>query len=74
LGTDVSVIQPGKVANAGFVNNGYGNQVKVDHPGGISSFYAHLSSVNVNAGQDIAPGTVIGKVGSTGTPQATFAF
>jgi murein DD-endopeptidase MepM/ murein hydrolase activator NlpD len=65
-GTDVSVIQPGKVANAGFVNNGYGNQVKVDHPGGISSFYAHLSSVNVNAGQDITPGTVIGKVGSTG--------
>ena len=65
-GTAVSVIQPGKVANAGFVNNGYGNQVKVDHPGGVSSFYAHLSSVNVSAGQDIAPGTVIGKVGSTG--------
>ena len=66
-GTPVSVIQPGKVANAGFVDNGYGNQVKVDHPGGVSSFYAHLSSVNVSAGQDITPGTVIGKVGSTGT-------
>ena len=65
-GTPVSVIQPGKVANAGFVNNGYGNQVKIDHPGGVSSFYAHLSSVNVSAGQDISPGTVIGKVGSTG--------
>lgn len=66
-GTAVSVIQPGKVANAGFVDNGYGNQVKVDHPGGVSSFYAHLSSVNVSPGQNIAPGTVIGKVGSTGT-------
>lgn len=65
-GTPVSVIQPGKVANAGFVNNGYGIQVKVDHPGGVSSFYAHLSSANVSAGQDISPGTVIGKVGSTG--------
>jgi len=65
-GTAISVIQPGKVANAGFVNNGYGNQVKVDHPGGVSSFYAHLNSVNVSAGQDITPGTVIGKVGSTG--------
>lgn len=65
-GTPISVIQPGKVANAGFVNNGYGIQVKVDHPGGVSSFYAHLSSANVSAGQDISPGTVIGKVGSTG--------
>lgn len=65
-GTPVSVIQPGTVANAGFVNNGYGNQVKVDHPGGVSSFYAHLDSVNVQAGQQISPGTVIGKVGSTG--------
>jgi murein DD-endopeptidase MepM/ murein hydrolase activator NlpD len=65
-GTPVSVIQPGTVANAGFVNNGYGNQVKVDHPGGVSSFYAHLDSVNVQAGQQITPGTVIGKVGSTG--------
>lgn len=66
-GTAVSVIQPGRVANAGFVDNGYGNQVKVDHPGGVSSFYAHLSSVNVSPGQNIAPGTVIGKVGSTGS-------
>ena len=65
-GTPISVIQPGTVANAGFVNNGYGNQVKVDHPGGVSSFYAHLDSVNVQAGQQISPGTVIGKVGSTG--------
>jgi len=65
-GTPISVIQPGTVANAGFVGNGYGNQVKVDHPGGVSSFYAHLDSVNVQAGQQITPGTVIGKVGSTG--------
>lgn len=66
VGTPVSVVQPGVVANAGFRNNGYGNQVKVDHPGGVSSFYAHLDSVNVQPGQQISPGTVIGKVGSTG--------
>jgi len=65
-GTPVSVIQPGVVANAGFVRNRYGNQVKVDHPGGVSSFYAHLNSVNVKPGQQITPGTVIGTVGSTG--------
>jgi murein DD-endopeptidase MepM/ murein hydrolase activator NlpD len=65
-GTPVSVIQPGVVANAGFRDNGYGVQVKVDHPGGVSSFYAHLNSTNVKAGQQITPGTVIGEVGSTG--------
>lgn len=65
-GTPISVIQPGTVADAGFRNNGYGNQVKVNHPGGVSSFYAHLSSINVASGQKIDPGTVIGKIGSTG--------
>ena len=65
-GTPISVIQPGIVADAGFRNNGYGNQVKVNHPGGVSSFYAHLSSINVTSGQKIDPGTVIGKIGTTG--------
>jgi murein DD-endopeptidase MepM/ murein hydrolase activator NlpD len=65
-GTPISVIQPGTVADAGFRDNGYGNQVKVNHPGGVSSFYAHLSSINVSSGQKVDPGTVIGNVGSTG--------
>jgi len=65
-GTPISVIQPGTVADAGFRDNGYGNQVKVNHPGGVSSFYAHLSSINVASGQKIDPGTVIGKIGTTG--------
>ena len=66
-GTPISVIQPGTVADAGFRDNGYGNQVKVNHPGGVSSFYAHLSSINVASGQKIDPGTVIGKIGTTGS-------
>ena len=66
-GTPISVIQPGTVADAGFRYNGYGNQVKVNHPGGVSSFYAHLSSINVASGQKIDPGTVIGKIGTTGS-------
>lgn len=65
-GTPISVIQPGRVSSAEFRNNGYGNQVKVDHPGGVSSFYAHLDSIGVRVGQQIDPGTVIGTVGSTG--------
>jgi len=65
-GTPISVIQPGTVADAGFRDDGYGNRVKVNHPGGVSSFYAHLSSINVTSGQKIDPGTVIGKIGTTG--------
>jgi murein DD-endopeptidase MepM/ murein hydrolase activator NlpD len=64
-GTPISVIQPGKITRAGWFD-GYGYGVQVNHPGGVNSFYGHLSSINVKIGQNIDPGTVIGKVGSTG--------
>lgn len=64
-GTPISVIQPGTVTRAGWFD-GYGYGVQVNHPGGVNSFYGHLSSINVKVGQTIDPGTVIGKVGSTG--------
>lgn len=64
--TPISVIQPGKVASAGWDPGGYGNLVVISHPGGTSSWYAHLNSINVKSGQAIVPGTVIGTQGSTG--------
>lgn len=64
-GTPVSVIQPGQVSQAGWID-GYGYSITVAHPGGTASFYAHLSKINVRKGQSIEPGTVIGNVGSTG--------
>jgi len=66
-GTPISTIQPGTVADAGFRDDGYGNRVRVHHPGGVSTLYAHLSSINVASGQKIDPGTVIGKIGTTGS-------
>ena len=66
-GTPISAIQPGTVADAGFRDDGYGNRVRVHHPGGVSALYAHLSSINVASGQKIDPGTVIGKIGTTGS-------
>jgi murein DD-endopeptidase MepM/ murein hydrolase activator NlpD len=66
IDTPISVIQPGKVTRAGNFNDGYGNSIQIDHPGGINSFYAHLNSINVKSGQSIEPGTVIGRVGNTG--------
>lgn len=64
-GTPVSVIQPGQVSYAGWID-GYGNAVIVSHPGGLSTLYGHLSKINVSNGQQIEPGSVIGNTGSTG--------
>jgi murein DD-endopeptidase MepM/ murein hydrolase activator NlpD len=55
----------GTVTAAG-PNGGYGNMVEVDHGGGLSTRYAHLSSISVSPGQQIVPGAVVGRVGSTG--------
>lgn len=45
---------------------GYGLHIIVDHGGGMSSLYGHLSSVTITDGSTVATGTTIGAVGSTG--------
>jgi murein DD-endopeptidase MepM/ murein hydrolase activator NlpD len=43
-----------------------GNAVVIDHGWGVLTGYWHLSAIEVQAGQQVAPGDLIGKVGSTG--------
>ncbi len=43
-----------------------GNLVYVDHGQGLISMFAHLSEIDVELGQRVAKGEVIGKVGATG--------
>jgi murein DD-endopeptidase MepM/ murein hydrolase activator NlpD len=43
-----------------------GNLVRIDHGGGVETWYAHLSEVVVQNGQRVTGGTVIGAVGNEG--------
>jgi murein DD-endopeptidase MepM/ murein hydrolase activator NlpD len=45
---------------------GYGNLVELDHGGGVTTRYGHLSAFTVTAGQRVAAGTLLGFQGSTG--------
>jgi murein DD-endopeptidase MepM/ murein hydrolase activator NlpD len=51
-------------APSGF--GGYGIVVAIDHGGGISTLYAHLSKVEVAMGQPVQAGQLIGAIGMTG--------
>ncbi len=64
-GAPVRATAAGVVSVAG-PQGGYGNLVEIDHGGGMSTRYGHLSAINVSPGQQIAPGSLIGRVGSTG--------
>jgi murein DD-endopeptidase MepM/ murein hydrolase activator NlpD len=64
-GTPIAAAASGTVIYSGWLG-GYGNLVVIDHGGGLSSAYAHQSSIAVGTGQSVVQGQVIGYVGSTG--------
>lgn len=64
-GTPVMAVANGVVTEAGYAG-GWGNQIRIKHPSGLITQYAHLSSIGVKRGQSVKKGQVIGKVGSTG--------
>ncbi len=55
----------GRVSFVGW-QNGYGQLVIVDHGGGLSTRYGHLSHIDVELDQPVSRGQLVGKVGSTG--------
>lgn len=64
---EVVFCQTGQQNNPGSTGNAsYGNCVKIKHPNGYATLYAHLSQVSTAYGQTVAKGQQIGKMGSTG--------
>ena len=66
--SSVFAVKSGKVilANTSGWGGGYGNYVVIDHGGGVTTLYAHMSSVSVSEGQMVSQGTAIGITGNTG--------
>ncbi len=64
-GTPVVVAADGVVLSAAY-HPEFGNLIDVDHGDGLVSRYAHLSRMDVRAGQLIKRGELIGAVGTTG--------
>ena len=64
-GSAVCAAGSGKVISTGW-QGGYGNTIIVDHGGGRTTLYAHLSSIQCAVGQVVSSGQRIGSVGSTG--------
>jgi murein DD-endopeptidase MepM/ murein hydrolase activator NlpD len=64
-GTVIKAYAAGKVTRAQF-SSGYGNYIEINHGGGLSTIYAHLSKINVSVGTRVTVGQQIGLMGSTG--------
>jgi Meckel syndrome type 1 protein len=64
-GTAVRAASCGTVTTAG-AEGAYGNLVCIEHAGGTTTCYAHLSRIAARVGQQVRAGEVIGRVGSTG--------
>ena len=64
-GAPIRAAAGGRVVQAGW-NGGYGNYTCIYHGKGISTCYAHQSSIGVWVGQHVKRGEYIGAVGTTG--------
>lgn len=64
-GTTIRAADGGTVVRAGWFG-AYGLCVDIDHGTGLTTRYAHCSSISVSTGQKVGQGQVIAKVGSTG--------
>jgi murein DD-endopeptidase MepM/ murein hydrolase activator NlpD len=65
-GTPVRAMKDGRVERAGEWGD-YGLTVLMTHGSNVRSLYAHLSRIDVKAGDQVSGGATIGAVGQTGS-------
>ncbi|WP_028308040.1 murein hydrolase activator EnvC family protein [Desulfitibacter alkalitolerans] len=65
MGSPAVAGEVGEVIYTGWFG-GYGWTVVVDHGGGVSSMYPHLSRITVKEGDIVARGQEVGKIGTSG--------
>ncbi len=65
MGTPVVASADGTVISSGY-NGGYGYAVVISHGGGLSTLYAHNSTLYVKAGESVTRGQQIALSGNTG--------
>ena len=68
--SDVLAADGGVVTYAGWMQ-GYGNYVVINHENGYETAYGHNNSIVVSVGDRVANGSVIAKMGNTGTSTGT---
>ncbi len=69
-GTPIQATGDGVVERVERRNSGYGYNVIIDHGYGYRTLYAHMSRIDVKAGQKVKRGQQLGLVGSSGTSTA----
>ena len=65
VGVPLLAVSAGVVRRVGFEKGGFGNFILLNHRWG-ESLYAHLKSIKVKRGQQVAQGEAIGQSGNTG--------
>ncbi|MGW1551595.1 aggregation-promoting factor C-terminal-like domain-containing protein [Streptomyces sp. NPDC002346] len=65
VGTAIKAVADGRVSQA--TSGGpYGIHAMINHGGGLSSLYAHMSQILTSVGKNVRQGETIGRVGATG--------
>lgn len=67
----ISPFREGTVVEVIRSSRSLGNHIVIDHGGGLTSVYGHLSVIAVATGQKVKPGDTIGREGTTGASTGT---
>lgn len=65
IGTPIYATADGVVRHVGF-ESGFGKRIFITHQGGYETHYAHLDSYQVEEGDEVYKGQIIGLMGNTG--------